>query len=38
MKKIILILMVSLLMTGCGKQSEGDVLKEFKENVEFHSG
>jgi len=34
MKKIILILMVSLLMTGCGKQSEGDVLKEFKENVE----
>jgi len=33
MKKLIAILMVCFLMTGCVKHGENDVLKEFKENV-----
>lgn len=34
MKKLIAILMVCFLMTGCMKYDEDDVLKEFEENVE----
>lgn len=33
MKKIVVILMFVLLISGCGKKSNNDVLKEFQEDI-----